>query len=97
MQSPRRCHAILPVLTILLGFLGAQSASAQVLDPEWNHRFGDVEAQHVNAVAVDHVGNTIIVGQFDGSVRREVHLGWIASVECALWQRRESDRFRCGC
>jgi hypothetical protein len=68
MQSPHTCRSILPVVTIVIGLWCAQSASAQVLDPEWNHRFGDYQAQGVNALVVDHVGNTVIVGQFEGTV-----------------------------
>ncbi len=68
MLSSHRSCTLLPVLVMLLFLGNGPSANAQTLEPEWNLGFGDANAQRVNSVAVDDVGNTTIVGHFTGSV-----------------------------
>lgn len=83
----------------LVVLASVRPVSAEELFPEWNRAFGNADEQHIYAIVVDNVGNTIITGGFQGSVsfggvvltsvdEDDVFMAKYASDGTHLWSRR---------
>ncbi|UCG53420.1 MAG: T9SS type A sorting domain-containing protein [Candidatus Latescibacterota bacterium] len=53
---------------IIFIFIGVSAVCADAAVYQWSHSYGDAEDQVATSVALDNVGNVILVGHFDGTV-----------------------------